>query len=83
MSMSPSPSSSPKATNSGSPEQKQKNKKRSPLSPVQARQQNPGARTGTGRKMKTPEKRGARLLDGEKITSKRPVLRDVVNDLVG
>lgn len=80
--LSPSPDSSPEAKGTGSPGQKQKkNGTRAPLSPVQVRQ--PRASMAIKKKMKTPEKRGARMLDGEKIAGKRPVLRDVMNDLIG
>ncbi|KAN0069760.1 DNA replication factor Dna2 domain containing protein [Elaphomyces granulatus] len=33
--------------------------------------------------IKHPEKRGARLLNGDKIAAKRPVLRDVINEVLG
>ena len=56
----------------GSPSQKRK--ARNPLSPVQARQSNG---------LKKPAKRGAKLVGGGKVLGNRPVLQDVVNDLMG
>lgn len=62
-----------------SPEQKKspsRNKgARNPLSPVQPRQPPKG--------IKKPEKRGARMMDTEKIMRQRPLLRDMMNDMIG
>jgi DNA replication ATP-dependent helicase Dna2 len=46
---------------------------RSPLSPVE----------GNKIVRRKPEKRGGKALSGDKILSKRPILQDVVNDLIG
>lgn len=64
------PSSSKKAKNN-----RKETQPRSPLSPIQ----------GNNKPImkRKPEKRGAKLLPGDKILSKRPVLQDVVNDLIG
>ncbi|KAF7589324.1 Tripartite DNA replication factor [Aspergillus hancockii] len=48
---------------------------RRPLSPVQARQKPQG--------LKQPTKRGVKLPNGNKVIGNRPVLQDVVNDLIG
>jgi DNA replication ATP-dependent helicase Dna2 len=48
---------------------------RRPLSPVQARQKPQG--------LKKPAKKGVKLLSGNKVIGNRPVLQDVVNDLIG
>ncbi|OGM44593.1 DNA replication helicase Dna2 [Aspergillus bombycis] len=50
-------------------------KARNPLSPVQSRNVPQGLRK--------PAKRGAKLLSGSKVLGNRPVLQDVVNDLIG
>jgi DNA replication ATP-dependent helicase Dna2 len=65
-------SPSPKKSLKKSPTKKAARK---PLQPVQGRQL-----MGNTRK---PEKRGAKLLDGNKIVNRRPVLRDVLNDVAG
>lgn len=48
---------------------------RKPLSPVQARL--------TPQGLRKPAKKGAKLMSGNKVLGNRPVLQDVVNDLVG
>ncbi|KAK2833981.1 hypothetical protein FQN49_006879 [Arthroderma sp. PD_2] len=66
-----------------SPTKKQRNsptKKQSrlPLSPVKA-----DSLPNTTRTMKKPQKVGGKPLDGAKIIRKRPVLMDVLNDMLG
>lgn len=60
-----------------SPKQSPSAKKtpRNPLSPVQDRLSSSG--------LKKPAKRGLKILSGQKILGNKPVLQDVVNDLVG
>ncbi|KAL1857271.1 DNA replication endonuclease-helicase Dna2 [Paecilomyces lecythidis] len=53
----------------------QKRGPRNPLSPVQPRQAPKG--------IKKPEKRGAKMMDTEKIMRQRPLLRDMMNDMIG
>ncbi|KAL3464748.1 AAA domain-containing protein [Aspergillus heterothallicus] len=53
-----------------------KKKPRKPLSPVQERLTPNGG-------LQKPAKKGLKLLSGQKILGNRPVLQDVVNDLVG
>ncbi|KAJ9356882.1 hypothetical protein DTO027B9_3366 [Paecilomyces variotii] len=53
----------------------QKKGPRNPLSPVQPRQAPKGIRK--------PEKRGAKMMDAEKIMRQRPILRDMMNDVIG
>lgn len=53
----------------------QKKAARNPLIPVQSRQ--------TTKVPKQPEKKGAKLLSGNRVIGNRPVLQDVVNDLAG
>lgn len=48
---------------------------RNPLSPVQGRQGPNGA--------KQPAKKGAKILNGNRVIGNRPILQDVVNDLLG
>jgi DNA replication ATP-dependent helicase Dna2 len=48
---------------------------RNPLSPIQERQSSSG--------LKKPAKKGLKILSGQKILGNKPVLQDVVNDLVG
>ncbi|UCK57483.1 hypothetical protein AFCA_000403 [Aspergillus flavus] len=50
-------------------------KVRNPLSPAQARNAPKGLRK--------PAKKGVKLLSGNKVLGNRPVLQDVVNDLIG
>jgi DNA replication ATP-dependent helicase Dna2 len=64
---------SPMKKNALSPGKKQQ---RIPLSPVKNRQT-----TASG--VRKPEKFGGRLMDAGKILSKRPVLTDVLNDMLG
>ena len=68
----PSPNSKKK-----SPSQK-KTTARNPLSPVQSRQQ-PSTNGG----LKKPAKKGAKLLSGNRVVGNRPILQDVMNDLLG
>lgn len=65
------PSQSPPSSKK-SPSQKKKAVARNPLSLVQSRQG-----------LKQPAKKGAKLLNGNKVIGNRPVLQDMVNDLVG
>lgn len=48
---------------------------RNPLSPVQGRKDPNG--------VKQPAKKGAKILNGNRVLGNRPILQDVVNDLVG
>ncbi|KKK14255.1 hypothetical protein AOCH_001424, partial [Aspergillus ochraceoroseus] len=53
----------------------QKKTPRKPLSPVQARQTTGGLRK--------PAKKGMKILSGHSVLGNRPIIQDVVNDLVG
>ncbi|THC92535.1 hypothetical protein EYZ11_007988 [Aspergillus tanneri] len=58
-----------------SPSSHEKRPSRNPLSPLQGRQALQG--------LKRPVKKGVKLLSGNKVVGNRPILQDVVNDLVG
>jgi DNA replication ATP-dependent helicase Dna2 len=64
-----------------SPEPNRKRKRdtqsHSPISPVL------GDRFKREKKSRTPQKRGARVLSGDKILSKSPILNDLMNDFIG
>lgn len=58
-----------------SPVKKRDIPSRKPLSPVQERKSPKG--------LKKPAKKGMKLLSGQKILGNRPVLQDMINDLIG
>ncbi|KAL1964671.1 hypothetical protein VTN77DRAFT_6697 [Rasamsonia byssochlamydoides] len=70
---SPSKSQKKSANSTTTPDQK---KRRNPLSPIKGNNVNKTMK-------RKPEKIGAKALPGDKILSKRPILQDVVNDIIG
>lgn len=63
------------AKKSKSPTVKEKSPSREPLSPLGTRQPSSGLRK--------PAKHGAKLFNGNSVVGNRPVLQDIVNDIVG
>lgn len=72
---SPLPSKTPGSANGKrSPTVKNEPNSRDPLSPLGSRQRNG---------LRQPAKRGAKLGDGNRVLGNRPIIQDIVNDLMG